>query len=293
MPDVNQALESNSNSARLQFPAKFDAEGGQWMMFTRYKYGRPDKNSPPKENKVGNIVALPIPNNLRNSYGAQWDNTSLGMFGKNLYAGMGNAIRQGANAASYSETAGVGAGVSKIIDTIKAAAIDRFNSGKVLSDLGGLAGDFGTDVVAGSEMFEKAGVYSGLARNPFNAVIYTGPTFRTFNFQWKLIPKSRAEAESIKNIVKEFKVAMHPSFTTAFQDNIFEYPDIFSIQMANSQHTFKIAQCALKDMEIDYASEGGVPKYFEDNIPFVVTLSLQFQELVVLTREDVDTTGGF
>jgi hypothetical protein len=153
------------------------------------------------------------------------------------------------------------------------------------------AKDWGADVATASDTFTKAGAYHGLARNPFNAVLYSGPTFRTFEFEWKLIPKNLAEASAIKAIIREFKIAMHPSFIKGFEDNLFEYPDIYKINMSNSQHTFKIAQCALKDFSVSYGTEGATPKYFEGDIPFSVNMRAQFQELTVLTREDILLAG--
>jgi len=290
---INASLETPAaTGSSLRFPSKFDVESGQWMLFTRYTYSRPDKNSPPVENKAGNTVSLPIPTQLMAAYGAQWENVELGMFGKNISAGVAgavNEIKTKAGTLADQLASGQTTATTKMNIMMKTFT-DSFSSFSIEA-LKGAGIDYAADLATASETFTKAGSYHGLARNPFNAVLYSGPTFRTFEFEWKLIPKNRAEATVIKNIIREFKIAMHPSFLKGFEDNLFEYPDIYKINMSNSAHTFKIAHCALKDFSVSYGTEGATPKYFEGDIPFSVTMRCQFQELTILTREDILTAG--
>ncbi len=52
---------------------------------------------------------------------------------------------------------------------------------------------------------------SGVVFNPNLEVLYEGPDFRTFNFQFNLFTKSRADASAIFNIVETLRVASLPS----------------------------------------------------------------------------------
>ena len=52
---------------------------------------------------------------------------------------------------------------------------------------------------------------SGVVFNPNLEVLYEGPDFRTFNFQFNLFTKSKADAESIYNIVETLRRASLPS----------------------------------------------------------------------------------
>ena len=54
---------------------------------------------------------------------------------------------------------------------------------------------------------------SGVVFNPNLEVLYEGPDFRTFNFQFNLFTKSRKDAQSIFNIVEILRIASLPSST--------------------------------------------------------------------------------
>ena len=52
---------------------------------------------------------------------------------------------------------------------------------------------------------------SGVVFNPNLEVLYEGPDFRTFNFQFNLFTKSRADASAVFNIVETLRMASLPS----------------------------------------------------------------------------------
>tara|TARA_B100001059_G_scaffold150817_1_gene150661 strand:- start:8203 stop:9252 length:1050 start_codon:yes stop_codon:yes gene_type:complete len=52
---------------------------------------------------------------------------------------------------------------------------------------------------------------SGVVFNPNLEVLYEGPDFRTFNFQFNLFTKSRVDAQSVFNIVETLRMASLPS----------------------------------------------------------------------------------
>jgi len=54
---------------------------------------------------------------------------------------------------------------------------------------------------------------SGIIYNPMMEVLYDGPEFRTFNFQFVLFAKSEKDAAAIKKIVRFFQTASVPSYT--------------------------------------------------------------------------------
>tara|TARA_Y100000004_G_scaffold166642_1_gene198495 strand:- start:769 stop:1821 length:1053 start_codon:yes stop_codon:yes gene_type:complete len=52
---------------------------------------------------------------------------------------------------------------------------------------------------------------SGVVFNPNLEVLYEGPDFRTFNFQFNLFTKSKEDAQAIYNIVETLRIASLPS----------------------------------------------------------------------------------
>ena len=81
---------------------------------------------------------------------------------------------------------------------------------------------------------------------------------------------------------------MHPDF---FAGNLaFSYPDEFVINFADniSSNLYSIGDCVLKNLNISYNSQG-VPLFFEDTgAPVSVEITLQFQEMKIITKSDMD-----
>lgn len=263
---------SNDIEGILHFPFDFQNESANWVIFTRYSYSRPNSSSAPTPNAAGSPIALPIPNNLATSYGAQWNNTELGMVGRAIGEVTGGAVSKLKNS---------GLNSAAMTDALKSLVVEG------LQATPNVAAAFTIDRMMKSS--ESALHYAGIARNPFNAFIYNGPEFRTFPFNYKLIPKNKKEAVMIQSIIKEFKLAQAASFNPTSKNNLFEYPDIFDIRLtqATENNLFKIGQCALRDMSVNYHGEG-MPAYFNEKIPFSIELSLTFQEIQIVMREDIE-----
>jgi hypothetical protein len=114
--------------------------------------------------------------------------------------------------------------------------------------------------------------------------------FRTFAYQFKFIPKNQEEFNSAKEIINTFRAHMHPERTDDF---FIMYPSQFSIeyQYKGQRNEFltKIADCALVNMKVDYGS-GGALTTFKGTLgaPSEITMTLQFKELELLTRDHFD-----
>lgn len=260
----------------LQWPSDNEGTSGLWLTFSRSEYSRPSRTAEAKSKAVGNVVALPMPPNFATTYGAQWDNTDFSSTERTI----GRAASASFLGALNSNGGELGS-LQSISEAVKAgAAAFTSNQKNILTS-------FGTDLVFGNENAAKIGSFVGLARNPFQAFLYRGPNFRTFEFSYKMIAKNKKESDTIRNIVKEFKLGMTPTFEEALEDNIFKYPDIYQIKATQDSHLFKIAECALTSVSVDYHGEGRAA-YFEGKIPVSITLNLSFQELRIILREDIE-----
>ena len=69
---------------------------------------------------------------------------------------------------------------------------------------------------------------SGVVFNPNLEVLYEGPDFRTFNFQFNLFTKSRKDAESIFFIVETLRKASLPSVSTSDDIKTSQLKDVFT-----------------------------------------------------------------
>ena len=218
-------------------------------------------------------------------------------------------------------------------------AIASGSVGRMLDVLRGVGADDATKTAlknaAAREAVGRAGAVNagataaiqrrlGQVVNPFKAVIYSGPGgFRTFTFTFVMQPESPAEVTTVKEIVRYFKLRMHPgvsdlSFTTTqlidgetqvnqstspgsiTSSAMLTYPDTFQIQLrpngkrqddgpsSTKNSLFKIKECFLESFNVDYSTSGG-PAFFDDSDGSAVTttVSMQFKETELLTRKSI------
>lgn len=130
--------------------------------------------------------------------------------------------------------------------------------------------------------------------NPGTRILFDRPNLRTFNFNFKLIPRSPGEAEQIRKIVKTFREEMYPeALTVAGIPLGYKFPNTFRIDMGIMGTDIKLPKIMfsyLRDMNVTYNSTSGV--FFEDGQPNEVDMSLTFQEYRPLTKQDI-RDGGF
>ena len=143
---------------------------------------------------------------------------------------------------------------------------------------------------------------TGQILNPHKAVVYQGPGgFRTFSYTFIMVPKSADEAKVIFNIVKFFKLRMHPGTGGAGINDIssvtLTYPDEFEIKYHvnnkavdgsdSSTPLFKIKNCFMDTFTADYTTSGLV-SFMDDDHPLTTTISMSFKETQLLTKADID-----
>ena len=124
--------------------------------------------------------------------------------------------------------------------------------------------------------------------NPFREVIFESVDFRSFAFKYKFFPKSKQEAQKVKDIIKLFKFHMHPELS---KDKLFFiYPSEFQItyyfESKRNEYFHKMAPCVLESMDVSYGGEQF--SAFEDGNPTEVNMSLVFRETEILTKTMID-----
>ena len=136
-----------------------------------------------------------------------------------------------------------------------------------------------------------------IAINPHAEVIFQGIGFRTFNFQFKFMPQSEAEADNVYNIIQAFKFYAAPEVILGAGSRFFIYPGEFDMQfIANGQENAalpKISTCALTNIDVTYSAAGQWAAFRAGNNhpdrahPLFVHLSLSFTELEICTKQRV------
>ena len=200
---------------------------------------------------------------------------------------LGGSIQEvGAKLAETKNTALQGAGGVEGIKDITT----KFLTSKAVGALGGN--------VSVNQLLARQ---SGEIFNPNMELLFNGPTLRSFRFSFKMTPRSSAEAEQIKLIIRSFKRNMAPKTAAAAnksgsRGNFFlKSPNIFELRYrsGNQDHPFlhKFKQCFLTDVSVNYPGEGVYATY-EDATPVSMILDLSFKELEPVYDVDYDTEQG-
>jgi len=115
---------------------------------------------------------------------------------------------------------------------------------------------------------------------------------RNFQFNFKMIPKSREEADEIRKIVYAFRANMAPEMV-GNSGRTFRVPNTFDIQyMYNGQentYLHKISTCFLENFTVTYG--GDRYRTFEPNEegapPVETNIQANFREIELITRERI------
>lgn len=132
---------------------------------------------------------------------------------------------------------------------------------------------------------------TGMVRNPHLTTIFEGVRLKTYQFGWKLSPKSADEAQELNRLFTHIKGYMHPKIIGG--GFALEYPYIATVTfvgppsavMPNVQDSF------ITRMDINGAGSG-VPAFYRDGQPVTVEFQLAFQEINIQTRDNFISTGG-
>ncbi len=210
-------------------------------------------------------LALPMPENLASQYSHNYEELSLtqslgnlGIIGQALAAKKGNLLG-GGGLDPYIMEAG-----SNILGALP--GVTNLNKGLF----------FGT---------------TGLAINPQLEMLYSNPQLRQFQFDFVLTAKNSLDSAMIKTIINQLKYYSHPEVPQGTTGRYYIPPSQFEIEFYSYARDtniflFKTKKCVLRDLTVDYTSPGTFAS-FSDGSPVQVRLSLQFQEVSILTRADI------
>ena len=131
----------------------------------------------------------------------------------------------------------------------------------------------------------------GRALNPFNEQVFRSVPFREFAFPFVFAPKNRKEMETVQKILKLFRFHMLHEFSNKTK-GAFLSPSEFQItyMYRNKQNRYipHISRCVLKNLEVDYATEGQFHTFREDDTgaaPITTTMTATFAETEIMTKE--------
>ena len=241
-----------------------------------------------KANKVSptHYIILPIPQNLGDSNSVSWGEDTLNPF-EAAGLGLGNAFQEGPLDTPQ-----------KVIDFIKKST-GAFNDPKLQKALQNSISTSALSALGGNvspqSLISRA---TGQVMNSNLELLFNGVVLRTFTFTFDLAPRSRPEAEEVKQIIRIFKRTMSAknggagSGTNANAGLFINAPSVYQLtyKTGPAKHQFlnTFKPCALTDISVNYTASGTYATY-EDSSPVHMQMNLVFKELNPVYAEDYET----
>ena len=257
-----------------------------------------------KATKILGSIILQMPSNIQDGnavdYGESKMNTLMGaaagLIGEGIEGG-GAAL----SAALKGDEAGLQAAKDEMAKGMKnsvgmdAGIMDAASTFVTAKATSAALGVLGGNVSAAQLMARQ----TGQIFNPNMELLFNGPTLRSFNFSFKMTPRSPQEAQECKNIIRSFKSNMAPktkgTASVGGSGVFLKTPNVFEIRYkkGNSEHPFlhKFKQCFLTNVSVNYTGEGVYATY-DDASPISMQLDLSFKELEPIYDVDYDDAGG-
>jgi hypothetical protein len=210
-----------------------------------------------QQKRLATAIAMHIPNTFSIRYGANYGDEETKNFA--MVAAGGEAIAK--------------AVTSKSIDQLTGPAKS-------------IAAAIALDKAPGSAALSAA---SGLATNPRKEQVFKNVDFRSFQFDYQFYPRSPEESRNVLNIIKQFKLHMHPEFKDA-ANFLYIYPSEFDIYyyqgVTENMNVHRHTSCVLTEMSINYAPQGQFTT-FDNGMPTQINITLSFRELALMTKEKI------
>ena len=133
----------------------------------------------------------------------------------------------------------------------------------------------------------------GLAINPKQQLLFEGISFRTYQMAFTFTPYSREEAETVKKIIKAFKVAALPTIVNQAGGMFFVPPKIiqpsFLFNGKINTNISKVAESVIESVDVNYAPNGWAAH--DDGAPVQTILTINFKEIVLIDSKMADKEG--
>ena len=245
----NIKSSASKNFGNLRYPEAI-LDGQDYCKITQYKYvpGKLDKSTGRPNDRMkqimGNVI-LPIPPGLSDGNQVSWANHDM------------NDLQMAGGA----------------------AAMRIMNSDKPLGDIGAEVGKFLEDARTNENLAPLAKTWamgnlpginaitnqllargSGAIINPNTEVLFGGPQIRSFNYSFRMTPRSSKEASSCQKIIRFFKQGMAVQEST--DGGMFLVsPNVFHVQFYNdkgAEHPFigKLKKAACTGFTVNYVPDG-------------------------------------
>ena len=286
---IGQMQSSASRNFGTRRYPKQRLDGQDYCKITQYKYVpgkfQPGKAGRPNERmsqSMGNVI-LPIPPGLSDGNQVSWANHDM----NNLQMAGGAAALRMMNS-------------SNALDQIGTEIGDFLEKAKTDENLAPLAKFWAMGNIPGinastNQLLARG---SGAVINPNTEVLFGGPQIRSFNYSFRMTPRSSKEASSCQKIIRFFKQGMAVQEST--DGGMFLVsPNVFHVQFYNdkgAEHPFigKLKKAACTGFTVNYVPDGTYMT-LPDSSMTAYEIGISLMELEPIYESDYDeaSTVGF
>lgn len=253
-------------------------DAGGYMQITCFKYERgyrdlQELESPNTPKKKQYTIRLPLPQTVSQEYSADLDQFK----GSATF----DLVQEAADDYIGGVASGVvGAAASGGVAMMKDLA-GRFLRGAGVNTQGGLIG-------AISNQRNLASTAAGLSMNPRYEMAFNSMNIRQHSFDFNLIPTDKEETDIIRELVHQLRLSSHPEPADNVVGFFYQYPDEFIITFHDHRgrrilEIPYIPDCIIRDIGVAHTTG----RLHTDGSPVATRLTIQFQELQALDRNDI------
>lgn len=217
-------------------------------------------------------INLPMPDNVVNPSRISWDQENFGMVGDSMVKSLKAIQSSGGELKSEN----IQEHINSMGERLKSLAFYTGMS-NVVSGLGGSASAEGI-----------MGQVSGKIPNPYRTMLFRGVDFRTFSFEFRFVPFSEEDCNTIDAIISKFREHSYPDF--AADKMFFTYPDECQINyMWESGHnkwlnSFKRAVCTGIDVNFAPLQQWSS---LRNGFPNMIIITTTWSEVEIITKNDI------
>jgi hypothetical protein len=144
-----------------------------------------------------------------------------------------------------------------------------------------------TNILNDSILGVTAALATRRSINPMVQVLYRSTNLRQFDFSFFMAPKSRREAQAVKNIAKKMRMFAAPEINGATVIAPAEFEFQFFNKGQINPHIPKIERCVVTKVTANFAPQGDFSS-FTDGYPVSCLLTFSATEVKIVHRERIN-----
>lgn len=220
-------------------------------------------------------ICLPMPSKVRADYSIGYQETEA--MGK-----MGAVITSAMSGQGFKEA---GAGMINTMSQVMGPSIIKGLGAAIGAKTGIPVGDV-IDIKVLDQINAKV---QGAIVNRRQEQLFESVKFRSHDYTWLFLPRSKEESDAINAIITTFKFHSHPEIDGSTTNSMMILPDEFDIEFRYGNNLNKsisrVATSVLARVNVDYTPVGEFISFDGYSDPIAVSLSLTFMELEPLYRD--------